>query len=112
MAEVYIYLFLKFMFQFINFSEVFSEVEFRVNRGLSHQLWQTISSWTSLCTQGHCQGGTRENVNTTRYNDILDNCVLTTLWQQFRGRPTYGCDGQVHTNLWLYSVLWGDFTHQ
>lgn len=59
---------------------------FHVNLGIS---W---SSWTWHCTQQGCYDETgldplvsvKWHFNATAYKGIVDNCVIPTLWQQFR----------------------------
>lgn len=54
-----------------------------------------MSSCTALCAQSHCHAGTglgllvlvKENLNAIIYRDILNNCMLSTLWQLFREEP-------------------------
>lgn len=36
-----------------------------------------------------------ENLKWTAYKDIPDNYEFSPFWQQFGGRPTYECDGQI-----------------
>lgn len=60
---------------------------------LSEQLDHTMYLWNSeaLCTGGivvleqclHLLVPVKKNLNSTVYRDIVDNRVLSTLWQQF-----------------------------
>lgn len=75
-----------------------------------YQPWQATPSWSSLCAQGHCHARlsllvpVKGNYNVTAFRDVLFSCVHPALWQQLRGRVTYGCDGQVSTSFWPYNV--------
>ena len=63
-------------------------------RVLPLQPSHTMSSWSSLCAQGHRHAGTgfsllvpvKGNCNATAHKDTVYNCVLRTLWQQFGER--------------------------
>lgn len=60
--------------------------------------WPTMFSLTLLCVQGHCHAekGLRRLITVKcngiqrDYKDIIVNCLLPTLWQQFGKGPYLG----------------------
>ena len=48
----------------------------------------TVEDWSGVVFHGSGPlVPVKRNLNTAAYNDILDDSVLPTLWQQFGGRP-------------------------
>lgn len=63
------------------YSSVFSVTPSLTNHGFMDLIWCTLSWWNQFGVQ------LNRNCNARAYNEILYNCVLQTLWQQFGEEP-------------------------
>lgn len=70
--------------------------------GLGPQYWETMSSWSSHCAQGH--SGTclclLVPVKDTATQNMLNNSVLQALWQQFGENPHKGVTNVYLCRIW------------